>query len=186
MTAAPRALPRDGAYPAGLITVLVTATMLFAAFTAALLVRRAATDWVPVDLPRIVWINVVVMLAASVAVETGRQAARAGSVPLAMTRMAAALALGVVFLLGQLLAWRALAARGVFLPTSPHASFFYLLSAVHGLHVTGGLGALAWALRRLRRAPRLPVTAAALTHVAIFWHFVGALWLYLLVVLTIL
>jgi heme/copper-type cytochrome/quinol oxidase subunit 3 len=48
------------------------------------------------------------------------------------------------------------------------------------------LGALAWALRPLRRAPRLPVTAAALTHVAVFWHFVGALWLYLLVVLTIL
>lgn len=182
----PVALPREGAYPAGLMAVLATVTMLFAAFTAALLVRRAGHDWVPVDLPRIVWVNAVVILASSIAVEMGRHAARTGVAPLALTRVAGALALGLVFLIGQVLAWRALAARGVFLPTTPHAAFFYLLSAVHGAHVLGGLGALGWALRRLSRSPLLPLARATLAQVAVFWHFVGALWLYLLVVLTIL
>jgi cytochrome c oxidase subunit 3 len=178
------AVASTGPYPAGLMTILATATMLFVSFTAALLVRRHAADWVPVDLPPIVWANAVVMIAASVAVESGRQAARAGVIPLAVTRMTTAVALGVVFLLGQLLAWRTLAARGVFLPTSPHAAFFYVLSAVHGLHVLGGLGALGWGLSRLGHAP--PVPLAALGQAALFWHFVGGLWLYLLLVLTIL
>lgn len=179
-------VPRDVGYPAGLMTVLATVTMLFAAFTAALLVRRAAMDWVPVGLPPIVWVNAAIILASSVALEAARQAARDGVAPLAAMRMLVALALGVVFLVGQVMAWRALAARGVFLPTTPHAAFFYLLSAVHGLHVVGGLGALAWAVRRLAPATRLPLSRASLTHIAVFWHFVGALWLYLLIVLTIL
>lgn len=180
------ALPREGAYPAGLMGVLATVTMLFAAFTAALLVRRAGHDWVPVDLPRIVWVNAAVIMASSIAVELGRQAARVGMQPLAYTRIAGGLVLGALFLTGQVMAWRALAARGVFIPTTPHAAFFYLLSAVHGLHVLGGLGALAWAVRRLARSPGLPLARASLAQVAVFWHFVGALWLYLLAVLTIL
>jgi cytochrome c oxidase subunit 3 len=166
--------------------VLATVLMLFASFTAALLVRRAGHDWVPVELPRLVWVNAAVILASSIAVEMGRQAVAAGVVPLALTRVAAGLVLGVLFLAGQVLAWQALAARGVFLPTSPHAAFFYLLSAVHGAHVLGGIGALAWAVRGLTRSPRRPLTRAVLTHVAVFWHVVGGLWIYLLALLTLL
>jgi cytochrome c oxidase subunit 3 len=177
------ALPRAGAYPAGLMGVLATVTMLFAAFTAALLVRRAGHDWAPIELPRLVWVNAAVILASSIAIEMGRQTA---VLPLSLMRVATGLVLGVLFLAGQILAWRALAARGVFLPTSPHAAFFYLLSGVHGAHVLAGIGALAWAVRGLRRAPHLPVTRAVLTHVSVFWHFVGALWLYLLFLLTLL
>ena len=184
--AGPIALPRDGAYPAGLIAVLATVAMLFAAFTAALLVRRAGHDWVPVDLPGLVWVNAAVILAASIAVEMGRYAARSGMQPLAFTRFAGALVLGALFLTGQVMAWRALAARGVFLPSTPHAAFFYLLSAVHALHVIGGLAALTWAVRRLVRHPLVPLAQASLTQVAVFWHFVGGLWFYLLTVLTIL
>jgi len=177
---------REGAYPAGLMGVLATVTMLFAAFTAALLVRRAGHDWVPVDLPAIVWVNAAVILASSIAVEMGRYAARIGTRPLAFTRFAGALVLGALFLTGQVMAWRALAARGVFLPSTPHAAFFYLLSGVHALHAIGGLAALTWAVRRLARHPRLPRSRASLAQVAIFWHFVGGLWFYLLAVLTIL
>lgn len=177
---------RQGPYPAGLMAVLATVTMLFAAFTAALLMRRGGHDWVPVDLPALVWVNAAIILASSIAVEMGRQAVAAGGVPIGTTRLASGLVLGVLFLVGQILAWRALAGRGVFLPTSPHAAFFYLLSGVHGAHVIGGLGALGWAVRRVQRAPRAAATRAALAHVAIFWHFVGGLWVYLLALLTIL
>lgn len=173
-----------GPYPMGLMAILATAAMLFAAFTAALLVRRTGGDWVRVELPPVVWLNTALLLASSAAVELARRAIRRGAPPLAALRLATGGVLGVLFLAGQVLVWRALAARGVYLPTSPHAAFFYMLSAVHGAHVLGGLGALGWTLRRALRGAYSPAHHAGLTHAAIFWHFVGGVWIYLLVVLS--
>ena len=91
---------------------------------------------------------------------------------------------GFVFLLGQIGAWYTLAANGVFLPTNPHASFFYMLSAVHGAHVLGGLVALAWTFHRATRGAYTRDDHAGFTHAAIYWHFVGAVWIYLLILLS--
>jgi len=173
-----------GPYPIGLMAILATAAMLFAAFTAALLVRRTGGDWARVELPPIVWVNAALLLASSAAVELGRRAVRRGALPLAAPRLATGGILGALFLAGQILAWRALAARGGFLPTNPYAAFFYMLSAVHGVHVLGGLGGLGWTLRRTIQGAYSPARHTGLTHAAIFWHFVGGVWIYLLVVLS--
>jgi cytochrome c oxidase subunit 3 len=81
------------------------------------------------------------------------------------------------------MAWRTLAAHGVFLASNPHAAFFYMLSAVHGAHVVGGLGALGWAFGRARAGFSGAVSLAGLTHVAIYWHVVGVVWLWILAAL---
>jgi cytochrome c oxidase subunit 3 len=75
--------------------------------------------------------------------------------------------------------------QGVFLPTSPHAAFFYMLSAIHGAHVLGGLGALAWTLRKALKGAYSAHQYRGLSHVAIYWHFVGAIWIYLLLLLRV-
>jgi len=169
----------------GLMGVIATVAMLFAAFTAAMLVRRTGTDWEPVTLPRIVWLNVVTLVVSSVALELARRAMVTGSE--ATTRwMSGAASLGMLFLVGQTMAWLQLAARGVFLPSSPHASFFYMLSAVHGAHVIGGVGALGWAVRRTRQGWFTRTHHGGMTHISVYWHFVGVVWLYLLVMLSIL
>ena len=93
------------------------------------------------------------------------------------------LALGVVFLAGQYLAWHSLALQGVLLATSPSSSFFYVLTAVHAVHLLGGLGALVYALRRFR-ADDGPRPVDVLSAVALYWHFMAVLWVYLLVVLA--
>ncbi|MCI0340042.1 MAG: hypothetical protein L0216_02630 [Planctomycetales bacterium] len=155
--------------PLGLLGVLATVGMLFAAFTAAYLVRRTAADWRPVALPAIAWANVAVLVSSGAAVEAARRTGRG-------PWLLAGLGLGVAFLGGQLLAWRDLAGRGVFLATGPHGSFLYVLSAVHGAHVLAGLGALAYAGAR----------PAALGTASAFWHFVGGIWLYVLVVVSVL
>lgn len=175
---------RPGPYRAGIFAILATATMLFAAFTAALLMRRAGGDWTPVPLPPIVWANTALLVASSVAVERARASARRGLPGGPARWLGAAGLLGALFLAGQLAAWQMLTSRGVFLPTSPHAAFFYMLSAVHGAHVLGGLGALGWTRRRARRGFYTPARHAGLTHAAVYWHFVGGLWAYLLVLLS--
>jgi cytochrome c oxidase subunit 3 len=159
--------------------------MSFAAYTSAMMVRReSAPDWHHVSLPPILYLNTLLLLASSIVLETGRR--RIGddyeAGPPARARLTLAFALGVAFLVGQVLAWRQLAAQGLFLATSPSSSFFYVFTAAHGLHLIGGLAGLAYVLRRVRVAAG-PGTYGALSAVALYWHFMDALWLYLLGVL---
>ena len=148
--------------------VLATVGMLFLAFTAAYLERRVGKDWRPFDLPGLVWANTVAILLSSVTVELAKRRIRWGY---------ATLLLGALFLLGQIAVWFQLRAAGFFLPTQAFGSFFYMLSGLHGLHVAGGLLALAVALGRRR-------DLLALT--AVYWHFVGGVWIYVLLVLSLL
>ena len=171
---------RPARYPIAIAVVLWTVGMLFAAFTAALLVRRGAADWQPVPLPSILWANTLVLALSSAAVEAARRRSRPGGLDLKRWLGLAGL-LGLLFLAGQILAWMSLANAGVFLPTNPHSSFFYMLTAVHGAHVVGGIGALIWAVRR---APRAATSWQPLKYVATYWHFVGIVWLWLLVALS--
>lgn len=179
-----RGAPRPGPYPVGLAGILATVGMLFTAFTAALLVRRTGGDWTSLPLPPIIWANTAVLLASSAAVELARAQLRRERPDRLAGWLALAGLLGVLFLSGQIVAWRMLAARGVFLPTSPNAAFFYMLTAVHGAHVLGGLGALGWTLRRAARGAYTRARHAGVTHAATYWHFVGGVWVYLLTLLS--
>lgn len=173
----------SGPYPMGLMSLLATVTMLFAAFTAAILVRRTGIDWQRIELPFVVWVNTGVLVLSSVWVERARGSIKRDLTRRAVAQLQGAAVLGTLFLAGQLVAWYALLRQGVFLPTNPHASFFYMLSAVHGAHVLGGVGALAWTLRRARQGSYAPKRYVGLAHAATYWHFVGIVWLYLMALL---
>lgn len=173
-----------GPYPMGLMALLATVSMLFAAFTASMIVRRGGSDWVTLTLPSVVWINTALLAGSTVAVELARAAVRRNLSSWSVRWLVAGTMLGVLFLVGQVQAWAAWAAQGVFLPTSPHASFFYMLTAIHGAHVIGGLGSMLWTLRRSAMGAYTSGSHVGLTHMAIFWHFMGAIWVYLLVLLS--
>lgn len=174
---------RRGPYPMFTMGILATVGMLFAAFSAALLVRRMGTDWLPVSLPGIVWLNTGVLVASSLALERGRALARRDAFVGCARWLGVASMLGALFLVGQILAWLDLAARGVFLPTNPHAAFFYMLTGIHGVHVVGGLVVLGWTLSRAGRGAYTAARHSGLNHAAIYWHFVGGVWIYLLALL---
>lgn len=156
-------------------------TMFFAALSSAAIVR-IGVDGRSLSLPGIVWANTLVLLASSGVlgilqwrVRRQRELDRRGQLLLWVT-----LLLGVGFLGGQLAAWAELARRGVFLPSFPAASFFYVLTAAHGLHLLGGLLALAL-LIAVRK--RLLVFRRRLGPVALYWHFLTLVWLGLLGIL---
>jgi cytochrome c oxidase subunit 3 len=81
---------------------------------------------------------------------------------------------------GQYVAWSQLRAEGVYLATNPSSSFFYLLTAIHALHVLGGLGGLIYVIRNLNKSVLL---RSQLVATARYWHFMGILWVYLLLLL---
>jgi cytochrome c oxidase subunit 3 len=121
-------------------------------------------------------------LAVPVAAEPGRDVVSAAP-PAGLAGLWITLALGLAFVTGQLVAWRALGAQGLFLATNPSSAFFYLLTALHGVHVLGGMGGLSYVLYRLTHRAG-PGVRTALRAAALYWHFMGVLWLYLLVILV--
>jgi len=151
-------------------------TLMFAAFTGAMVVRQTEPDWLHFRLPPLLYVNTLVLLASSATLERSRAQRAAATQWLAIT-----LGLGLLFVLGQVLAWRNLAAQGLFLATSPSSAFFYVFTALHGAHLLGGVAALAYVLGRARRADGF---TGAHDAAALYWHFLTALWLCLLLLLT--
>jgi cytochrome c oxidase subunit 3 len=81
------------------------------------------------------------------------------------------------FLAGQLWAWQQLGALGYFVATNPANSFFYLITALHGLHLLGGL--VAWAKTTVKVWRGFDV-GLSVQLCAVYWHFLLVVWLVLL------
>jgi len=160
-------------------TILASVVMLFAGFTSAYLVRRAGPDWLPIYAPPILWWNTAILLFSSFSLEVAKGCRKLHRPAAFRWWLLAAAGLGVAFLVGQWVAWRELAAQGIFLPTSPHSSFFYMLTAVHGVHVMGGMAGLVYVLRRRWSDACQPMPADPVSLCATYWHFVTGIWIYL-------
>jgi len=171
-------------YRLGMWFALTGIVMLFAAFTSALVVRKGMSfDWVPVRMPRILWLNTLILLSSSATLELSRRWLRLHEAAAFIRSLSVTLVLGLGFLAGQIIAWRELAARGVYLASNPGSSFFYVLTAAHGVHLLGGVVALAFVVFRARRIAFGQARRTPLDVTAIYWHFMDALWIYVLFVL---
>jgi len=169
--------------------VMFAIMMMFAAFTSALFVRKGSSfDWQTFALPWILYFNTLVLIGSSVTLEIarGRITAFMGGVKGQIQNPARWLYvtffLGLLFVAGQYVAWLQLRSEGLYLATNPSSSFFYLLTVTHALHVLGGLGALIYVMRKLSGST---LRRSQLFATARYWHFMGILWLYLLLLLRI-
>ena len=165
----------------GLYVLLAASTMVFAAFTSALVVRRGlGDDWSSMAKPSILWVNTGVLLCSSVMLELARRALRSGGRLRFNTWWTAGTILGLLFLSGQAIAWTQLRDAGVFVATNPSSSFFYVLTASHAFHLLGGVCALIYVDVQALRLSLGPAKRTAIDISAIFWHFLDGLWLYLM------
>ncbi|HKV05789.1 MAG TPA: cytochrome c oxidase subunit 3 [Candidatus Acidoferrales bacterium] len=166
-------------YATGMAVALSAILMFFVALVSAEIVRRGFPndDWQPLDLPwRIVSLNTLILLASSVTLASSRRLLHARDEEGFRHWWGVTAILGLFFVAGQVIAWRQLAAAGAFLVTNPSSSFFYVFTAAHGLHLLGGIaGLLAVAFRPVRRLTLESATGV----VAMYWHFLDGLWLFL-------
>jgi cytochrome c oxidase subunit 3 len=167
----------------GLWLAMGTITMLFAAFTSAYIVRSAAQDWVPLEVPGILWLNTAILLLSSVTMELARRGFHRWQ-PITFRKWLLVTAvLGSAFLFGQLAAWQQLSRQGIYLVSHPHSSFFYVLTAIHGVHLLAGVLVLFYVLSLALRYRLTPGESSSPSIAATYWHFVDGLWVYLMVVL---
>jgi hypothetical protein len=121
--------------------------------------RASLGDWQAVRTPGILWVNTGVLALSSLALETARLAARRGDMAGVRAGVLAGGATAMLFLVGQLIAWRQLNAEGYYLAANPANAFFYLITALHGVHVLGGLAGSAASPGGWSRAPAWPSCA---------------------------
>ncbi len=166
----------------GLFVLLAASTMVFAAFTSAFVVRRGLSDdWSSLSKPPILFVNTVVLLASSVVLDLSRRALKAHDRSKFNLWWTAATVLGILFLVGQAIAWRQLKDAGVYVATNPASSFFYVLTAAHAFHLLGGVTALVYVDIQAWRLRLGPAKRTAIDVTAIFWHFLDGLWVYLMI-----
>lgn len=179
----------DGASRSGIWVAIFAITMSFAAFTSALFVREGTSgDWTHLTLPSIIYANTLVILLSSVTLTMASRAVKSRSymepeaVNAVMAWLVATFALGLLFIAGQYEAWRQLASQGLYLATNPNSSFFYVFTGMHILHLAGGIAALVYLIGQLAGS-HTTFRRHTFANTAIYWHFMGVLWVYLLFVL---
>lgn len=180
---------RFGTVKIGLWVFLAVVTSLFGLFISAYYMRmghghEVATDWTPVIEPRVLWVNSALLVASSVAMQWARANVLRGRARAAFDSLLIAGLATLAFLAGQVFAWRELQATGFFSARNPALAFFYLLTAVHGLHLLGGLFVWARTLVRMRRREfELIEARPSIELCAIYWHYLLLVWLVLFALL---
>jgi cytochrome c oxidase subunit III len=175
-------------YRIGMWVALASIAMMFTSLSSAYIVRSAtANDWFPLAIPRAMFASTVMILISSVTIELARRKLKQ-SFQDAYSRYLLLTALfGFGFLASQLIAWRQLAAQGIYVASHPHSSFFYLLTGAHAVHLLGGLLALGFLWLRSQRQLDEPGAVAkrqgSADAVTIYWHFMDGLWIYLFLLL---
>ena len=160
--------------------------MFFAALTSAMIVRQGlSNDWQPFSLPPVLYVSTLVLLLSSVTIERAKQALEEGSGDGLRKWVNFSAVLGAAFVAFQLLGWQSLAGHGIYLASNPASSFYYVLTAGHGLHLLGGIAVMAYIWVRLRTNSPWPTRSAVVEATALYWHFLDALWIYILGLLLI-
>lgn len=175
-------------YRIGMWVALAGVAMLFTSLTSAYIVRaNLANDWRAIAMPRVLWLSTALIVASSLTFEIARRALKSGRSIVYSRWLLVTVMLGLAFLASQLLAWRQLVSQGIYISSNPHSSFFYVLTGAHGIHLLGGILGLDFLLLRSWRkrfedqagARRQAIADA----VALYWHFMDGLWIYLFLLL---
>jgi cytochrome c oxidase subunit 3 len=168
----------------GLGVFLAVVGSLFALFISAYSMRMSMVDWRALPVPKLLWFNTGVLITSSIALQWAYMAARRNDMDGVIIGLLAGAASAVIFLVGQLLAWQQLKVAGYFVASNPANSFFYLITAVHGLHLMGGLVALGRTTAKVWRGAKMIQVRLSVELCAIYWHFLLLVWLVLLGLLT--
>jgi len=183
-TARDRLPPAFTVQRVGLIVFLAAITSLFALTISAYGGRmQMAGDWESVSAPGILWFNTVVLLLSSATFQASRHAVNQGRITISRRWLLLGGGASIVFLAGQALAWQSLAAGGAGPAANPAASFFYFLTALHGVHVLGGLVAWVRAVTHSIRQSEVARLRVSVELCTLYWHYLFVIWLILFVLL---
>jgi cytochrome c oxidase subunit 3 len=162
----------------GLLVFLAAVTSLFALTLSAYMMRleQLGAEWHSLPVPGLLWLNSALLALASLSLQAAWNAARNDRYDRLRPMLTAGGLLSLGFALGQIVVWRQLHADGYYLAGNPANAFFYLLTALHGVHLLGGLVAWARILAGLQAGAEPARLRASIELCAIYWHYLLLVW----------
>ena len=155
---------------------LAVATSLFGLFISAYSLRMEMPDWSPLAEPNLLWVNTVMLVLASISYQWSRNVAIEGRTSAVRFGLSTAGVFTVLFLVGQMLAWQRLMADGAYITGNPANAFFYLLTAVHALHLLGGLWVWARSSIKVWSGAEADTVRLSVELCAVYWHYLLLVW----------
>jgi cytochrome c oxidase subunit 3 len=168
---------------------LMVVVMTFGGLISAYIVlsTNQELEWKPFALPVQVWLSTALIIASSVCYKIAQNNLNRERQKSAKQWLLATTVLGGMFISSQILLWFQLVREGVYMQSNPYAGFFYILTAVHALHVIGGICALGYIVLRAwyetNSEEELLRRKTTATVVGWYWHFMDGLWLVLILLL---
>lgn len=164
--------------------------MMFAGLTSAYIVRRAQGSWMEFAIPTVFWVSTIVIIFSSISLFFAEKAIKQNNHKLYKYFLGLTTLLGFAFVGLQYKGWLDLQSIGVLLEGNPSGAFVYVISGLHALHVLGGILFLiifvGKTLLQKDVVKRLmdeinPHRFLGIEIFSTYWHFIGILWVYLLV-----
>ncbi len=166
-----------------LLSFIAVVTSLFALFLSAYLMRMRLADWNPLAEPKLLWLNTGLLVLASIAFQLTRGAAKRGQLLTVKSGLVAGGVFTILFLLGQLIAWQQLNAGGYFMTSNPANAFFYVLTAMHGLHLLGGMWVWGRTTTRVLTGADAQSVRLSVELCTVYWHYLLLVWIVLFALL---
>ncbi|MCH2082818.1 MAG: cytochrome c oxidase subunit 3 [Saprospiraceae bacterium] len=173
-----------------LILVLFGIAALFLAFSASFIYSRIQNGLPPIKLPLLFFINTVILLGTSATMVWAKKSYKADDTKAYQNALKATIALSIIFMIAQFFAWKQLIDQEIYINSDNSAGYLYLISGMHFLHVIAGLpflGAFLWVAQKRMKEPVSvlvyfsdPEKRLKLRLLTIYWHFLDALWIYLI------
>lgn len=157
--------------------------MMFAGFTSAYIIKRNQAKWVSFELPVVFWISTAAIILSSITIFLAGRSFKERQMQHYRSFMTATLILGVLFIILQVIGFKQLWNAGITLTGNVSYSFLYVIVLAHALHVAGGVVALLVMFIRALRTKVRSYNSVPVEVLSTYWHFVDALWIYLLIFL---
>ena len=165
----------------GLRFIMFVSTIFFCLFIVTYSDRMVYPDWQRMPEPWLLWINTAVLFFSSMVFVSTQIASKNNQFQMVKNRLLLIGCLAFAFLIGQLLVWQQLIAYGYYVSTNPSNAYFYVFTALHGLHLLGGL--VYWYLTIKKVWISSDIVISKVKHTvdlcAIYWHFLLAVWVVL-------
>lgn len=163
---------------------ILSVTMIFASLTSAYIVKKSEGNWLIFQFPiSFIYTSVIIVL-SSITMHVAYLGAKKNNLLAVRIGLIITAVLAIAFSVGQYLSWNELVAQDVFFVGNPAGSFIYIFTGLHVAHLVGGLIYLTIVLASSYRYQVHSKNLLSIEMCATYWHFLGGLWLYLYVFLT--
>ena len=154
--------------------------MMFAGLTSAFIVKSNQVNWKTIEIPKVFWVSTVAILVSSLTLQLALRSFKQREMTKYRSLIGVTLLLGVAFIVFQWMGFQNLWAQNITLKGSGAGQFLYVIFGLHAVHVIGGIIALIVIFMKAFLGKTKSYSSVPVEVMAIYWHFVDILWIYLL------